>query len=866
MKKFAASVSMAALVMAYQSEVAEAAEQQPGGSPTTTPEQVAEPEPATTIELSTVRVEGGGDAPVSHRFGEPVDSGTSRFNRASIDARAPGSGDVNEILRALPTVQFSSQDGRATRTELQDLRPANISISGGNFSENLFLVDGIGVNSRLDVSSTNPNHYIEGNAAASAQSLWVDASLVGAMTVRDSNISAEYGQFTGGVVEIDTRSPAAEFGITAHYGETGPDIAQFRISKRNREILGDDVPGKPDYLKRRYGAAIDLPASDAIRFLFGYNLSKSRVTYERGTYYAHYGDYGQQSVSESFLGKAEVDLAAALKLTGQVTYSPYESEFSHPNGIDNWVYLDGGGLAGSLELEGTAANDARWTLEVSHAMSDTDRRVDRAGTISISATAPGVDWCSSESSCSLGGPNPINQDQWDSAVKAQWEQPALGGDVRFGAEYARVKAVKERSETNYSFRHGDSEDLPIEVNPSTVCAQPMQYPDTCVEGAYALAQMGPAMAFESRVKLDTYTLWGEWQGDVAGFELRTGLRYDFESFLGNHNVAPRLSVSRDLPFAGVNLTLGANRYYGRSFLGYALRENYPDNYVYRRAPEVIDGNYVWSDNWTLYRHTILPRYSNAELETPYVDELTFALRGPTPLIGGEYRIRGILRESRNQFARSEEISYNEEEETGDTAMVRSYEITNDGERSYRGLSLEYARSFGHHSLSVSTNLSKSKSSNIDYFDVVDELGLLGEDVYYRGEIVPRLRATANNQLEDYAAPVIINLDWAAIWFDGRLRTNVNGRYRSGFERVDDTGENIEIDGASYDVYDLIRFQDAVSFNLSAALEVVRSRYGALTLDLRVNNLFNTVLEEDYTSTSQPWQMGRNAWISARYSF
>lgn len=861
MKKFSVTVSMLAIAMSSQ---AWATEQSGGG------EQETSGAPSTTVELSKVRVDGS-DAPVSHRFGEPVDSGTSRIDRESIDARAPGSGDVNEILRALPTVQFSSQDGRATRDELQDLRPANISISGGSFTENLFIVDGIGVNSRLDVTSIprGPTHYIEGNVASSAQSLWVDSSLVGTITVRDSNISAEYGQFTGGVVEIDTRAPASEFGISAHYGETGPDLAQFRISKRSREILGANLPGQPEYLKRRYGASVDLPVSDALRLLFGYSRSESRVTYERGNLYKQYGDYRQQSLSENFLAKVELDLGDDIRLTGQVTYSPYESEFSHPNGIDNWVYLDGGGLSGSLKLEGSGANDARWKVELSHAVSDTDRRVDRPGTINVSATAPGVDWCSG-SSCTLGAPNPINQRQWDSAIKAQWEQPLLDGDIRFGAEYTRVKAVKEREETSYAFRHisssGNTSTLWYEVSPNTVCTQPILYAGTCVNGAYALAQMNPEMAFRSRVKLDSYTLWGEWQGEVAGFELRAGLRYDHESFLDNHNVAPRVSVSRDLPFAGMNLTLGANRYYGRSFLGYALRENYPDSYIYRRMPAMVGGQNIWTDNWTLYSHSILPRYSNADLKTPYVDELTFALRGPTPLIGGEYRIRGILRDTRNRFAQSEQITSSGVNELGNPVTVRSYTITNDGRSSYRGLSLEYVREFGNHSFSISTNLSKTKSSNIDYFDISDDTQYDGDRVYYQGEIVPLLRAIANNQLEDYAAPRIVNFDWAAHWFGKRLRTNVNARYRSGFQRVDDTGVNIRIDGVNYDVYDLIKFDDAISFNLSATVDAIRSRYGTLSIDARVNNLFNTVLEQDYSSTTQPWQMGRNVWISAKYSF
>lgn len=821
-----------------------------------------------SITLSPVRVEGAGDAPVSHRFGDPLDSGTSRFGQSSIEARAPGSGDVNEVLRALPTVQFSSRDGRASGAELQDLRPAEISISGGSFTENLFVVDGIGVNSRLDVSSNNPNHFIEGNAAASAQSLWVDSSLVGSITVRDSNISAEHGQFTGGVVQIDTRAPAHAFGISAHYGQTGPDFAQFRISRRNRDLLGDDQTEEPDYLKRRYGASVDLPVSHSLRLLFGYSLSESRVTYKRGANYAQYGDYRQQSVSRNLLTKTELDLSDDLKLTGQLTVSPYESEFSHANGIDNWVYLDGGGVSGSLKLEGSGARDARWKIELTHARSDNDRRASRPGTININATAPGVDWCSG-TSCSLGAPNPINQRQWDTMIKAQWEQPALGGDIRFGAEYLRVKAVKQREKTSYAFRHaittGNGSTLPIEINPNTVCVPPVTVEAICVDGAYALAQMMPEMAFTSRANLDAYTLWGEWQGDLAGFEVRTGLRYDHESFLGNYNLAPRLSVSRDLPL-GLNLTLGVNRYYGRSFLGYALRENYPDSYIYRRMPEVLNGQNLWSENWTLYSHSILPRYSNADLKTPHVDELTFALRGTPPVIGGEFRLRAILRKGRNNFSRSEEAQTSEETEAGGTVTVRSYTITNDAKLSYRGLSLEYVRQLGRHSLSLSANLSKTKSTAVDYFAMADETEFGGEQVYYQGEIVPLLQITANNQREDYASPFIANFDWSAHWFNNRLRTNVNARYRSSFQRVDDTNQNVRIDGLNYDVYDRMIFGDTVSFNLSAALDVLKTSYGALTLDLRVNNLFNAVLENEYSSTSQPWQLGRNAWISAKYSF
>lgn len=821
------------------------------------------------IVIGTVNVEAGGEAPVSHRFGDPLDSGTSGFNQESIEARTPGSGDVNQVLRILPTVQFSSKDSRASGVDLQDLRPANISISGGRFTENLFVVDGIGVNSRLDVSSTNPNHYIEGNAAGSAQSLWIDSSLVGEIIVRDSNVSAEYGQFTGGVVQINTRAPSQEFGVTAHYGQSGNEFAQFVISDKTRAALGDAEPSKPDYRKYRFGASMDLPVSDDLRFLIGYNQSYSRVKYARGTNYVQHGDYGQEGTSHNLIGKFDADLQSDLRLSGQFTYSPYESEFAHPNGFKNMVYLQGGGLSGSLKLEGEAAHDAQWKIEVSHAKSVTDRRSDGVEGYSISSTADGVDWCSG-TSCSIGAASPIAQRQWDSVVKAQWDQPMLGGDMRFGAEYARIKAIKRRDEMGYSLRHisssGSNSTLPLEVNPNTVCAQPQQFSLSCVDGVYALAQMNVDMPFRSNVNLDGVALWGEWTGQIASVDVRLGARYDYESFLSNHNFAPRLSISRDLPFAGMNVTFGANRYYGRGFLSYALRENYPDNYIFQRSPEVVDGKNIWSDNWRMTSHSILPRYSNADLRTPYSDELTLALRGPAPWIGGEYRIRGIYRDSKDQFALSATEQSQEENEFGNMVTVRTSTATNDGRTKYRGLSAEYVREFGNHSLSLSANYSKTKTTNIDYFELADITEFEGEQVFFNGELVSHLQATANNQREDYAAPLILNADWSALWFNKRLRTNINARYRSGFERVADTGVNTRINGINYDVYELMKYKAAVSFDLSAALDVAKTKLGALTLDVRVNNLFNTVLERDYSSTSNPWQMGRNMWISAKYTY
>lgn len=83
-------------------------------------------------QVPSVVVDTGRPAGVSHHFGTPIDSGSTVIGDASIEDRAPRSGEVNEVLKVLPTVRFSANQGRATRAELQDLRPEDLSISGGS--------------------------------------------------------------------------------------------------------------------------------------------------------------------------------------------------------------------------------------------------------------------------------------------------------------------------------------------------------------------------------------------------------------------------------------------------------------------------------------------------------------------------------------------------------------------------------------------------------------------------------------------------------------------------------------------------------------------------------------------------------------
>lgn len=801
--------------------------------------------------LPAVVVETEAKASEAYRFGDPLDSGTSIFDSEAISTRTPGSGDVNQLLKALPSAHFSLTEGLATRANLQDIRPSEMSISGGRINENLFILDGIDASSRVDFTNDNAANYDE-VAAASPQAFWLDSNLIGSLTVRDSNVSAEYGRFVGGVVEMTTRSPAREFGGQIYYYTTKTDMTSFKIPSAVRNELGSAIPDEPEYDKTRYGLALDIPIGDRIRTVLGYSRSTSEVTYFKG---ANYGNaaFGQRSISENFLVKGEVDLPGNMLLSGQVNYTPYESEAANANGINNLVTSHGGGWTGRLTLAGER-DTAQWELQASFSRAETDRDGAR-NQYNVTRATSGVDWCTG-SSCTNGFIGPLEQRETAFTLKGLWEQPLLGGEFRGGFDISSIEAFKKRPFTTYAY-------LTTVANANTVCANPNEGP-SCVAGVYALSARLEYKAYEAKANFETFALWGEQTVDVGGFTLRGGLRVENDSFLDNWNVSPRFSATHELPFGGVVMTLGANRYYNRSFLGYALREGTPGNYRYTRTATVSGSDRIWSDNWALTTHSNSTQYSDADLKTPYSDELTLAFQGP--LFGGEYRVKGVARESKDEIARSAAKRVTYVNELGTTSTYTEYNATNDGESSYRGLSLEWKREWARHSLGFSTSFSETKTNTVDYFVQSDDELFESVLVYYKGEVRSLTSVLAENQREDYAAPLVVNADWGSVWWDGRVKVNVNARYRGDFEIIEDTGVNQSVNGTTYDVYGKVKYDPSVDFNLNATVDVVQNRWGTVTVDARINNLLDSIPYRNSVNISQPYQLGRTIWIGAKYKF
>ena len=97
---------------------------------------------ATTLEPVTV-------------IGQAVDPLTvsNSLNRTTLKALPAQNGSLNEVLSVLPGIQYS--EAHRTSDNAGEIIPPSLSISGGRFYENNFIIDGVSNNSLLDPSSSN---------------------------------------------------------------------------------------------------------------------------------------------------------------------------------------------------------------------------------------------------------------------------------------------------------------------------------------------------------------------------------------------------------------------------------------------------------------------------------------------------------------------------------------------------------------------------------------------------------------------------------------------------------------------------------------------------------------------------------------
>ncbi len=737
---------------------------------------------------------------------EPMTGKGSHIQSETLEKLPLRNNSINEALTILPGVQFSETADISTQGG--EILPPGVSISGGKIYENNFTIDGISNNSLLDPNGKT-NLDAPNDLPGHPQEMFLDASLVDKITVYDSNVSARYGNFKGGVVNAETIRPLPQFTGKVFYRTTRDEWTSFHLDPEKEEdfLSSTDHREQPKFRKHHYGLDLHIPLTPRLLTVGGYRQLYSRIPLRQED-----GTKTQQRREENFLFKTLFQPSASTNFDFLWTYTPYDGTYFKNGFRDSDYRLSGGGHLFSVACH-TRMPLATLDTQVAYRASENSRK---APTNVIQTELSKNVWDKE----GFYGDLDKTQQSFQFKSDLSFLPVSLGPTnhlLNAGIDTQYIEGRFERPETSYLYTYL------LNDNPFSTSDD---YPNRRVYGEYDVKADLRQYGFY----LEDIITWG-------GLELRPGMRIDYDDYMHNLHLAPRLAIALDVFSNRQTILIGGyNRYYANTLLTYKLREGIQDEYF----EQLIAGE------WTFWkRKTTDTKFS--DLKTPYTDEYVLGLE--QQLFGGTATVKYIHRKGKSEFAQTFE-----KEADG----IYYYSLNNNGRSRHESYLVSWERQWHNHYVSINGTYQETESSNESYEETVDEEDL-EERVWYNG------RSINKNELprEDFNRPWVVNLTYV-----GRLPYGFSlsgmAKYRSGYRVLKDTKEDIVLpNGDSLSIYDEVKMGGAVTISCRADWEKQLYRNHRMVLTLEINNLLN---KKSSVGDTDDYEIGRQVWAGMEYHF
>lgn len=785
-----------------------------------------------------------------------VQQGRSEYNAEFIETMPTGQGDLADLLRMNPAVDFSRDadlsGGAGT------LRPAEVSIHGQTYYQNLFLIDGADTSSDINPAADGDVFSILGRrnnwlfqplTGSSPQGYYLDVELLDKVEVYDSNIPVEFGGFTGGVVSATVKSYEGEDTFSWHFGMQRDEWEEFHITEDDLGTAADRYNGTytPDYQKTNFGISMQQGLGDNLGLTLGLTRRQSRFAqqYEDDTDTLRMIEY--EDHIDNLMGRLDTrlgntDAGLAFRYTTRqhdgVTSDTYDGPFEKEHeGFGFTLDLGRPLAAGLLDLK----------LSLDRVSDSLDSEL---GLFTFHEYREG----SSESRYE-GGYGDLEQQQTRTSLKPKWslEPLNLGGrehTITIGGEYRNTRTYYERPNDVVFERYDCLRDMGRQG---------------CVDmdgsgGSSAGDERLGARAFYYAGKVNlTYnelSVYAEDRIDLGSWQINLGLRGDWGSYLENFDVSPRISVAWS-PFedGSGELTAGASRYYGRSFFRYQLNDaisGWRENYLYlRRYTGRANQELPCSDpDFTQCTHLVFENSSGvSDLDTPYSDEISLGWRqriGPF-----EGKIQLLTRESRKGVSRKRDED-------------RNYFYDNDGRSSTQSATMEVTNStpivLGPTETRFTMGLGYRDTESNVYDDYHYDETLETDLIYYKGALIPPEKLPA----WDYNIPVSVRLNsvteipgWGLTWSNFYI-------VRRGGSVARDSREDYESPdtGLRYDIYEDHEFSGLFTINSRIQWSRMLTDGSEVYARFEIHNLLDRVVDTQTArlSTRRRNTQGRRFWM------
>jgi len=813
---------------------------------------------ATTLAPVTVVA-----APVDEAQDVPL-TGKSTLTAEQMKALPARNGSLNELLTVMPGVQA----GEMTNTSLQggEILPPNLSISGGRFYDNNFMIDGVGNNSLLDPAGNNPEH--SQNIPGHPQELFVDPALLGEINVYRYNIPAEYGGFTGGVVDAVTRDPAKTFGGTVDLRTTRASWTRFHLDDEYEDTFkfSNSANQQPRFSKYHGGAELDIPLGEEMGLLVSYRNLQSRIPLK------HFGETQDQNRNEkNYFAKYIHDVSdrTVVKLTFlQTTFD--EERFRELTGgsevKDSWYIIERNGYRLNAEVSHEVSVG---TLElIAGYLSSENNRNAPLNYFSWKARPKGwngdwdKDWGAIGKFSYEGGYGDLKSTQETETLAVNFMPILLHAgpvshETKLGYGFERVTGSFERSNPTYVYINAYPK-VPVDV----VCGGDVI---DCVDGQQFMTQRNYYAPDSVNETINKHFAYIQNSMKFKRLTIIPGYRVSRDNFMDNIDHDFRLASFADIFGSGKTIIFGGlNRYHGKQLLTYKLDEakksavseriGYCTEYDDKDKCKISSWKYLDAGNrrldWNLQPSVrSITKYS--ELDTPYSDEWIVGIT--QELFGGHLKIDYLERRNKKEFA-------TEVNKVSDQGPIFST-LNNNGRTLHEAVTVEWDRAWSRHYLNLNATWQQTETSHDNYRLALEEDDLL-DQVYYHGRLMKRIDLPR----DDYNRGYIGNLIYRVALPYGFSFTN-HTRYRSGFEALEDTDEEAEgPDGEPIAVYAKEKQPESWIFNWRLDWRRNLYRNHGLQLSLEVNNVFNQKVPAGAEEEIQTYELGRQFWAGMEYYF
>lgn len=789
---------------------------------------------------------------VNEKNFEEKTSINQNLSSKDIENMVTNNADIPSLLKTNPNVKVIEN-----KDDPSSIEPAKIEINNAKYYQNAFILDGLSADSLLDPNSYNQIDDVKGNE----NEIFLDLDLIESIKVLDSGISAQYGYFSGGVIDVKLKNPSDTHFGKIKYRLTNDSLTTIHVPNNKNHANQD----KPSFKKQN----INLTYQGAINQNSGIIASFSGKEGQKPTRYLN--EYKNvKNSSLNFLLKYSRYLDGDGITDFNIMYFPYKNNNIAGRYIKNSEYTTkGGGVNLSNNFE---KNFNNWRFNSNIALKTSENtRTTNTNYLKYWRKTDTKDW----GNVSVVGEPISAEGSWGDIKKRQnsflgnfkLEKEFEGHYINTGLQTNFIQGSHERLEELIIYKDPLS-DSDIRCNGETVdCIGKEQF--FTRRDIYQKENTKANMASLGYYIEDTYKM--------KFMDLRFGLRADYNSYLKNLNIAPRLNTQIHFFDKKTKFFVGANRYYGKSFLGYKLREArtpYKSEYRSKYADEInsnqVPNSQINPTIWNTSSDKGSDIYLFSKLKTPYTDE--HMLGYSQAIANNVIKFKYVKREARDQFTLNKGERKKFTRPDGKIAYYFPKIATNKGKSSSKlyTITLQNIEEISFLSSKFNYSLSYRKSKNSTNFASYDSSDTENKREFFA---IYNNKTIDINNLGSFKTPdnytLLLNYISPNIGFLG-LNNTLSGtlffEYTPSYIKPVSTGEQTEIivDGVRElaSIYNDQKIKSRKNVDLRISLNTKINSKNNLIITADILNLLDSIDNDN----SNSYQLRRQFWLGVEYRF